>query len=93
MPKPQSSSKLQKLADAYKQVFGSDAGRMVLADLLTRCHVLGSTFEPGDPTTTSFREGERNVALHICAMLALDPEHFERLYEQTREEYLRWSND
>ena len=83
---------MRKLAEAYHQVFSSGDGKLVLADLMSRFHVLGPSFA-GDPYTTAFREGERNVLLYIAEKLALDPARFAELYSDVRDEILRWSND
>lgn len=66
------------LAQDYKLVFDSDAGRRVLMDLCTRGFVYGSTFVPGDPHATSHNEGRRSLALRILNQLGLgqSPERY-----------------
>lgn len=57
----------------YKKVFGSDAGKAVLFDLMNRFHVLNE--HGGDP----FKEGQRSVALHIFKKCKIDLKEFDKL--------------
>lgn len=50
----------QRKAD-YVAVFGSEAGKRVLRDLMRECYMFGPTYTPGDPHHTAFREGQRAV--------------------------------
>jgi hypothetical protein len=61
----------QKLLD-YKAVFGSDAGRRVLADLVATHGLLKSS--PNlDPQALAFHAGEREVVIGIIHYLNLKP--------------------
>ncbi len=64
----------------YKQAFGTQAGRRVLADL-RKSFGKRVSFTPNDPYTTAFREGERNVYLKVEAMLKLSDEELDRWTE------------
>lgn len=59
---------------AYKTVFGSVEGQIVLADLMRRfSFTRTSTFVPGDTYSTVHNEGCRTVLIHIGRMLDADP--------------------
>ena len=60
----------QKIAKAYQEVFlGSESGRLVLNDLLSRTSVFTTTFTGN--SKTFFLEGSRNVGLQILSMLEI----------------------
>ena len=65
------------LVQAYKTVFRSEEGKIVLRDLLTKFHVLSSSMATGH---VEFAEGERNVALYILDKLNTSVEDIDRLY-------------
>lgn len=57
----------------YQEVFGSEAGQIVLADLSRKFHMLASTKVHGDADgDMAFREGQRNVLLYILAQVDCD---------------------
>lgn len=59
---------------AYKEIFGTRAGQVVLADLMRRFSFTRiSTLVPGDIHTTIHHEGSRTVLVHIGRMLDADP--------------------
>jgi len=64
------------LRNAYKHLFDTDDGKIVLDDLQRRFHVHGSTFS-SEPTDTAYREGQRTVVLFIQSMLQ-DLEHLQK---------------
>lgn len=72
---------VQQVRD-YQQVFGSDAGKRVLFDMMKAGHMLHSTFVPEDPHSTALREGERNMVLRVLAILNVDPAKLEELIKQ-----------
>ncbi len=62
------------LIDAYRQVFSGERGKVVLADILRRGGLMGTTFEPGEPESAAiFREGRRSLALELVEMVNRDP--------------------
>ena len=61
--------KLESLLGAYRFVFNTDEGKVVLEDLETRFHLSASTFERGDPHFSAFLEGQRSVVLTIKKMM------------------------
>ncbi len=53
---------------AYKAVFSTNDGKIVMDDLCKRFHVAGPVFSP-DPYETAFRDGQRTVVLFFNQML------------------------
>lgn len=79
------------LLEAYKVVFASPHGQIVLKDLEAHCHVNKTTFVAGDSDVTFFNEGKRAVALFIKRKVtaASSDEVLERIKnmdEQTQED-------
>lgn len=69
-----------RLCQAYENVFRSEDGRLVLADLVTRNNVLGTSMvSNGDHLQMAFSEGERNAVLGILHTLQMDWEEIARL--------------
>lgn len=62
------ADKINAIRDAYKEVFNSDQGKVVLQDLQRRYHIHGTVFST-EPTDTAYREGQRTVVLFIQSML------------------------
>lgn len=74
----------EQLFKDYRATFGSDHGKRVLADLFQRCHVYQPSFTSsarGFPELTAFREGERNVALQIMAIMYLEGKDLQEIAE------------
>lgn len=61
------------LAQAYRQTFATEQGRLVLADVLRRAGLMQSSFAT-DPHLTAFREGRRRLALEIVEAINRDPD-------------------
>lgn len=59
-----------KVIKAYKNLFDSDFGRMVLDDL--RVEYCSGSFVPGDPYYTAYNEGQRSVVLALEAVLSME---------------------
>lgn len=64
------------LHGAYRAVFDSPAGRIVLNDLFIEGNMMRS--HGGDPV----EEGKRELVCHICRILRMDPEQFQSLAER-----------
>lgn len=60
-------------ANLYKNIFDSEAGRLVLEDLKQRCFMRTTTFTPSHGEI-SFKEGMRAVCLHIESQINYQPE-------------------
>lgn len=61
---------------AYKRVFESEDGKVVLQDLMKSCHIFTSTMD-ANPTEHAYKEGERSVVLRIMRTLNIDPSKLE----------------
>tara|TARA_R100000458_G_C8138666_1_gene150785 strand:+ start:128 stop:355 length:228 start_codon:yes stop_codon:yes gene_type:complete len=61
-------STVEDLWAAYKTVFNSADGEVVLHDLETRFHIETPVFS-NDPYETAFRDGQRSVVLLIRSLL------------------------
>lgn len=57
---------------AYRQVWNTEQGRTVLADLLRFAGMDTDIFVPGDPHATAYNAGRRRVGLRIQAFLGFD---------------------
>ena len=58
----------------FRQVFlGSDAGKRVLHDILSRGRIYRPSTHPGDPYKTHTNEGKRELALEILMILHREP--------------------
>lgn len=68
-----------KIAEAYRDLWQTPQGRVVLGDLLMSCHVFEPSFAP-DALSTAFREGERNIGLRIARYLDMQPQAFAQAY-------------
>ncbi|QPZ53556.1 hypothetical protein HTVC035P_gp59 [Pelagibacter phage HTVC035P] len=63
---------LKTLREAYKQIFNSDEGKLIISDLEKRCHFMSTTNVKGDSHESAYMEGQRSVLLFIKSMLQDD---------------------
>jgi len=70
----QFEKQVKQLREAYKQIFNSDEGKLVLSDLEKRCHFWSTTNVKGDSHESAYMEGQRSVLLFIKSMLQNDNE-------------------
>jgi hypothetical protein len=63
---------LKQLREAYKQIFNSDEGKLIISDLEKRCHYHSTTNVKGDSHESAYMEGQRSVLLFIKSMLQDD---------------------
>lgn len=66
---------------AYRTVFKSDEGRLILADLLRFARYHDPVIVPGDPLSTGFADGQRRIVTRII-----------KLTEMTEEQVLQMAN-
>jgi hypothetical protein len=59
---------LTRKAD-YRLVFGTPAGRRVLADLYRECGMNAQLHVPGDPFSTAFNTGKHRIGQRIAGLL------------------------
>jgi hypothetical protein len=61
------------LVKAYKQCFKGAAGKVVLQDLASQCHLITSTYKPKDQAIDmALKEGKRHVICAILGMMEMD---------------------
>ena len=65
----QLEKQIKELKDAYKRIFNSDEGKLILSDLEKRCHFWSTTNVKGDSHESAYMEGQRSVLLFIKSML------------------------
>lgn len=71
-------SKKDKIAQAYKRLFATDDGQVVLEDMMRTFHVFNSTMQDS-PTETAFNEGGRAVVLRIMNHINSDPKKLQEM--------------
>ena len=60
-------------AQAYKHIFATDEGQIVLADLMNSFHVQNTTMpEDANANKLIYSEGQRSVVLYITSILELE---------------------
>ena len=64
-----SEAQLETLQITYRQVFKTEEGETVLADLKKRFNLHATTFERGDPHYSAYLEGQRSVVLSIMRLM------------------------
>ncbi len=67
----------------YHQVFGSQAGKRILYDMMREHKMLSTSFSPGDPQVTAFNEGGRNVIVRLLGILKTSPEQLRQHIEES----------
>ena len=81
------TNKLQKYlqqARDYHSIFTSETGKAVLNDLKKSCFFNRTSHVPGDPYSSAFREGMREVILRIEIVIeyAKNPDLIEEKYKE-----------
>ena len=72
---------------AYKRVFSSEDGKVVLEDLMLSAGIIsGSSYVPGDPHQTSFNEGRREIVNRIIESINIDPTRFMKIVESATDQ-------
>ena len=61
---------VRKTIAAYKALFESQEGQLVLDDLSKQCYEKAVTFVDQNPTGSAFNEGKRFVLLHVRSMMS-----------------------
>ena len=54
----QFEKQVKELKDAYKRIFNSDEGKIIISDLEKRCHFLSTTNVKGDSHESAYMEGQ-----------------------------------
>jgi len=76
---------LKKLAMAYRNVFGSELGKMVLEDLRSNGFEMNTVFD-ADALKMSRNEGRRQAWLHVKNLMEMDLNELEKRNKQGEEE-------
>lgn len=71
----------EELRQDYARAFDGARGQRLLRDLAEYCNVGSTSFVPGDPHQTAFREGQRDVFNHVAGILGLKPDAFATILE------------
>jgi len=77
------ADKISQLKMDYQQTFGTDAGKRVLTDIMTACHIFETE---ADNVTENIvaRAHRRDVVHHIMAQMGYGPqEFFNKVEEQS----------
>ncbi len=80
------TGKMKATVRAYKEVFESEAGKTVLADLMKSCHMVNSTFDK-DPYETHYNEGARSVVLRIIKTTNTSMDKLNEMLRRLEEEH------
>lgn len=59
----------EELLRAYRFLMEHPAGKMVLWDIMSRCHIFETTFTGN--SRTFFAEGERSIGLYVLFMMQI----------------------
>lgn len=78
---------------AYKRVFSTEDGILVMNDLIEVGGVLKSSHVPNDPYGTAYNEGWRSLTLHLLNRLSINPNDVRKMHEdnikhRTEEDYV-----
>lgn len=73
-----------ELVEAYRAVFESPQGEVVLEHLTKTCHLFEPTFIAGDTHQSALREGERRVVLSILKMIGTDLGKLQQMMESAQ---------
>lgn len=69
--------KLKALQKSYNQVFSTDEGKIIMADLERVCFYNSTTINQ-NPEITAFNEGQRAALLHIKTRVRMNALKLER---------------
>lgn len=88
--KRRKAAQAARLIQAYKAVFSSQDGRLVLQDLAGKCHMLSPVTDVsgvnGFSAASAFYDGKRAAFLDILKMSACDERKLVELLQETERE-------
>ena len=70
----------REMLEAYRKVFTSHEGKLVLRDMMKSCSFYDSTYNP-DHSTMAFDEGHRAMVLRILNTIKLTPAQVEQMFD------------
>jgi len=71
-----------KLIQAYRKVFDTPDGQMVLSHIMREGFITETTFVAGDSHQTALNEGSRRLALGICRYALKDESQLLKIIEK-----------
>ena len=74
-----------KVLKAYKDLFSTPNGQLVLADLMKECGVVKSSYR-GNPDDLLFNEGKRIIGLYVLANTNVDLSALTKMLERQSQE-------
>lgn len=80
-------------AIAYKQVFSTDAGKLVLSDLMSAHFMLSNTHHGEKTHETAFNEGQRSVVIRILKFVQVDVTALRKYIEEIEDDVRANSDD
>ena len=82
MTKNKRLDKAARVNTAYKRVFSSEEGELVLHDLMVSAGIIANlSYVQGDSHQTSFNEGRREIVNRIIESINIDPAKFIKMVE------------
>lgn len=75
------SAAATKRLQAYRRLFSTDDGKLVLEDLMKSCYVKGSVVGK-DPYETYYNEGARSVVLRIMQTVGITEAQIKQIAEE-----------
>lgn len=79
------AKKQKKVATAYKKVFSTPEGKIVLKDMMRSCKFLEADYM-GDPNETHFQLGMRFVVSRIFKTMAMPLDHITKMILEANSE-------
>lgn len=79
------AEKAEKTYNAYRRLFSTEDGAVVLADLMRSCNFMDTVYGE-DANETYFNEGKRSVLLAIMKTAKMSPEEVSRIVSSIKKE-------
>lgn len=80
----QTTRRQRALIEAYNELFRSENGKLVLADLEQFCALLSDGFDPDSGLRMAYNEGRRSVGAYILHMLEMSRTEFMETHQQAQ---------
>lgn len=79
--KVQATKRFNKIV-AYKRLFSTPDGKIVLKDLMREHFILGTTFVAGKPDVSDHNDGERDVVIRILKFVGVNLDELQKYIEE-----------
>lgn len=80
------------VSEAYRRLYDTPEGQIVMHDLMRRCGILEVSAEAGDAHMTYFRDGRRSIALEIMQELRWTEGELVKLAQEQTSERLNMAD-